>query len=90
MVVDGAPGYTSPDNNRIDPFQSQSAMRAALVGGQWLMAGQPAKNIPHVACHVITILSLFNIYYADCRVGAIFKLYLYNIPLQTLLFVAIC
>ena len=45
---------------------------------QWRKADQPtqpARVIPHVDCHIITIY----LYYGLCIVGAMFKLYLYNI-----------
>ena len=38
---------------------SQSANGVRLISQfQWRMAGQPARFIPHVDCHVITILCL--------------------------------
>ena len=43
---------------------------------QWRKAGQPARVIPHVDC---AMLSQFYVYYRHCTVGAMSKLYLYNI-----------
>ena len=75
-------GKHAPTNQPPKPFLSQSAMRQSANGVRLISqfqrckAGQPARVIPHVDFHVITI---FFVYYGLCIVGAMSKLYLYNI-----------